>query len=271
MVVNSAAETASSGSASPPPAGGRPFAGRSALPSSRAVVGALLVSVAAVTAFATVRSARTGPTGTVVVATADVPAGQRLTEADVDERPVDLPAELAGRTYAQTGDVVGSVSVTPLAAGDPVLRTTVLAEDEAPPGARVFSFSVDRDRALDGALVPGEHLDVIATYGSGEAALTQVVARTVPLVRAGEVGRGALGAAGKVTVTVALPTDDEVVRVAHASQVAAVTLVRATGTSAAASPSPEARTPGPARSEVAASASSGAGERSTTTTTRTGG
>jgi Flp pilus assembly protein CpaB len=209
------------------------------------VVGALLVTVAAVTAFASVQAAQSGPRGTLVVTAREVAPGERLTAEDLVAQAVDLPPGLVTRGYDAVDAAVGAVALAPLAEGDPVLRSAVL-DGPPPAGTRSFSFSVDRDRALDGELHPGEPVDVLATYGSGESAVTLLVAGRAPLLRVGEGARGTLGSSGKVTVTIGLTDADQVLQVAHASQVAAVTLVRSAAAADGPVPS-EARAPSTTR------------------------
>lgn len=204
----------------------------------------------------------------MVVADGPIAPGERLTADRLRIVTADLPGALADRTFARVDDVAGGVALSALADGDPVVHTGVVAADQLPDDRRVLSFSLDRDRALDGAVQAGEALDLLATYGSGESAVTQVVARRAVVIRVDDAGRGSgLGGAGKVTVTVGLPSDDEVVRVAHASQVAAVTLVRSIEPGPG-TPDPEARTPTGARS--AGSAGAPAPSSTPTTTVRPG-
>jgi Flp pilus assembly protein CpaB len=212
-----------------PPAGPR-FDRSRPLPSGRAVVGALLMAVAAVGVFAALRTAGEGPSQTIVVAAADLPVGHTITAADLRVERGSLPGPETAAGFDATAAAVGSVTVAPLRAGDVVQRSAVLLPDQAASAGpdREVSFSVDRERALDGSLQRGERVDVLATYGSGDAAFTIVVARDVTLidVDSGSARSGAIGAGTKLTFTVALAGSDDVLRVAHATQVAAVTLVR---------------------------------------------
>ncbi len=71
---------------------------------------------------------------------------------------------------------------------------------------------------------------MLATYGTGSAARTLVVARRVQVLDLESAGTASLGSNGKVVVTVSLTDDDQVLATAHAAEVAAITLVRSTGT-----------------------------------------
>ena len=212
-----------------PPGAPRPrrrVVARRPLPSGRAVVGGLLVAVAMLAGFAVAGGSHRGPTGRVVVARHDVRLGTRLSPADVTLVAVDLPGRVAARSFTRVADLDGAVTLAPLAAGDVVQRTAV--STRGGDAGAVLSFPLDRDRALDGDLDLGERLDLLATFGTGDDAPTEVVARGVRLVAVDDDG-GGLEGAGKLVVTVELAEPDEVVAVAHATQVATVTLVRTTG------------------------------------------
>ncbi len=73
----------------------------------------------------------------------------------------------------------------------------------------------------------GEPLDLLATYGTGDSARTEVVARGLRLVDMDDAHQGLEGS-GKVVVTVELADPDLVVPVTHATDVATITLVRPT-------------------------------------------
>jgi Flp pilus assembly protein CpaB len=200
------------------------------LPNGRAVVGALLMSVAAVGVLAALRSAGDPSGRPIVVAAADLPIGHRLEATDLRVQRGELPDAARGAGFDTAAAVVGAVTVAPLRAGDVVQRSAVLAPDQQPvdgTGGRAFSFSVERERALDGALQRGERVDVLATYGTGDSAFTNVVARDVTIDDTDAGGRAnSIGANTKITFTVALANGDDVLRLAHATQVAAITLVR---------------------------------------------
>ena len=199
------------------------------LPNGRAVVGALLVTVAAVGTFAAYRSATEGPSSPVVVAAGDLPSGHHITATELRTERAELPPGAASRVFDSPSRLEGAVTVAPVHAGELIQSSSVvLAPDQEPPG-RSFSFGVERERALNGDLQRGEHVDVLATFGSGEGASTAVVARDVTLV---DVDAGAkssaIGASGKLTVTVNMSSGDDVLRLAHATAVAPITLVRTT-------------------------------------------
>ena len=175
-------------------------------------------------AFAIAGGSHSGPTGRVVVARRDVRIGSRLSADDVRIESIDLPTGVRPGTFSSTADLVGAVALAPLAAGDIVERTSISTAASGRSGTQL-SFPVDRERALDGDLEVGEPLDVLATYGTGDSARTEVVAHGVRLVDVDDSHQGLEGS-GKVVVTIELPDPDQVVPVTHATDVATITLVR---------------------------------------------
>jgi Flp pilus assembly protein CpaB len=197
---------------------------RRPLPSGRAVVGGLLVAVAMLAAFALANRPHHGPTGHVVVARRAVRLGSRLSTDDLRVESIDLPDGVASGTFSATSDLEGAVALAPLGPGDIVERSSVGTGTTGGPGAQM-SFPLDRERALDGRLEPGETLDLLATYGTGNDARTSVVAHGVRLVDVDDAHEGLEGT-GKLVVTVELPDPDLAVPVTRASAVATLTLVR---------------------------------------------
>lgn len=227
-----------------PDAGGRRIRPPRSLPGGRAVVGALLVAAAAVATFAAYLDATAGPTGRYVVATATIEPGTRLRSlGDVGERfgtvALELPSELAARAVPDSGvdDLVGQVVVTPLQPGD-LLTRTQLVEDGGVDGAQTLSFSLPRAAAVAGALRPGERVDVLATFGTGDGAYTAYVVRGIPLLRVASADGGPLGESTDLTLTVAVSALREVQALGHAVNTAEVFVTRSTATPAVDDPAP---------------------------------
>lgn len=199
---------------------------RRGVPGGRAVVGGLLVAVAAVGVFAAYGDATATPSTAYAVAAADLPVGHRISPADVDLRPMDLPAAVASRAFTAPDALAGAVTLAPLAAGELVQAGALLPAGRSAAPATELSFAVPVDRAVNGTLLPGERIDVLATYGTGSAAHTTVVVRGA-LVLGNDEGEQAIGASTRV-LTVALEDPDDVLRVTHAVRAGEVTVVRAT-------------------------------------------
>jgi hypothetical protein len=204
------------------------------LPGSRALVGALLVTVAAVGIFAAYAGADGRPQGRYVVARAAVAPGTALTREHVTVETGDVPAALAGRLYSSLEEVEGAVTLAPLVPGDVVQPSALLPVTVDGDGngagatpAREFSFAVERERAVNGDLRAGERVDVLATYGTGEGATTVVVTRDALVAEVDE-GTTSIGSTGTIVMTIAVDRPDDVLALAHAVDTAAVTVVRAT-------------------------------------------
>jgi Flp pilus assembly protein CpaB len=205
------------------------------LPSSRAVVGGLLIAVAMVAVFLVASGATVGPAQQAVIARRTIAIGHRLTVDDLDLAAVDVPDPTRARLFPTLDTAVGAITVAPLDADELIGRAAVVTTGTDLADTHDFSFPVDRERAVNGHLQPGETLDVLATYGTGDDARTEVVARGVRLLDLEEAGKATIGSNGKVVVTLAMTSADDVLRAAHASEVAAITLVRSDGSSSTAS------------------------------------
>ena len=199
---------------------------RRGLPGGRAVLGGLLVTVAAVGTFAAYGDATAGPTTSYAVAAADLPAGHRIGPDDVSLRAMDLPSAVADRAFTSPDALAGAVALAPLAEGELVQAGALLPPGAGTEPAAELSFAVPADRAVNGTLRPGERVDVLATYGTGAAAETVVVVRSALLLGNDE-GQEAIGASTRV-LTVALDDPDDVLALTHATRAGEVTVVRAT-------------------------------------------
>jgi Flp pilus assembly protein CpaB len=200
------------------------------MPGRRAVVGGLLVAVAVVGTFAAYSTAGSAPSDRVLVARASVSPGDRLSAADVRVERATLPADLTEHVLSDPDDLADAVALVGLEPGEIVQRSAVLERDASASettAVHEFSLPVDRDRALNGAIARGELVDVLATYGTSDAAYTVTVARRSRVVDVADTS-GGLGSDGRVVLTLAMPSPDEVMAATHASAVAVVTVVRAT-------------------------------------------
>ncbi|MCX7619411.1 MAG: SAF domain-containing protein [Acidimicrobiales bacterium] len=211
---------------------------RATLPSSRALIGALLVTVSAAGTYSAYNGAADGPRGSAVVAATAIDPGQRIDRSAIRVIRVDLPRGSAQNSFSDADAVEGSLALAPLAEGDLIQQSAVLppAADPRAAPAPQFSFTVERDRALNGTIKRGEHVDLLATYGSGDAAYTMVVARSAFVVSVTDGGNATLGSNAKLALTIELDNPATVVRAAHATQVAAITLIRTTGVATESSP-----------------------------------
>jgi Flp pilus assembly protein CpaB len=215
---------------------GRRVLDRPALPSARAVVGALLVTLSSVITFVAWQRASAGADRSYLVARRPVVPGERLGPGDLRSLPLELPAGLAASAFRDVDGLVGRVALAPIGEGELIQASQVSQEGSAPPMVMV-AFALPRDRAVDGRLRSGDLVDVFVTYPDQ----TTAVATGVPVVALGESGGGLTGG-GDLTVTLALDARQPRAELIHAVRAGEVTLVRSTG---AGPPEGGAPAPGP--------------------------
>lgn len=203
------------------------------LPGGRAVVGALLVTAAAVTTFAAYLNVTAEPTTSYLVALETLSPGTRFEQVEdvsaaFGSATVDLTSPLDERAIpvSEIESLVGRVLVAPLERGDLVLRT-VLVDDRGVAPARTMSFAISRTAAVGGVLRPGERVDVLATFGSGDASYTAYVVRGVPLLRITGLDGGSVEGSSELILTVAVTDPVAVQALGHAVNTADVFVVRA--------------------------------------------
>jgi Flp pilus assembly protein CpaB len=211
-----------------PDATDRLIAARRRLPGSRATVGGLLVAVAGEVLFVAARPAPHTPSSWYLIASHPIPAGTVLRATDLAREAIDLPASVAAQAVADADDVVGSVTLSPLARHQLLARAGV-----APPGRGaprpVLSFAVDPDRAAGGDLVAGDHIDLLVTWSHDAAATTQVVGHDLTLVAVRRPSDQGLGGSSELTLSVAVPDTDRLVPLVRAVRAGDLTVVRTTG------------------------------------------
>lgn len=212
---------------------GPSIARRRSLPTGRAVIGALLVTLAAIGLFTAYRQAVGEPDTQYVVVARPVEAGARIGVGDVRVDAIELPDGIAPTVFGDASTVVGAVAITPLGEGQLLQRSDVLllAPGEAAddPPWREFSFTIASARAVDGQIRPGERVDLIATYTTSGDTDTVVVFRDAPVLRRSESTDGLLASTGGLVITVALDDPASVLAAVNAVDDAQeLTVIRAT-------------------------------------------
>lgn len=199
---------------------------RPAIPNGRAIAGGFLVALAGLTTFAASRATGAAEHG-YVVATHAVPAGQRITAADLATKSMLLPGSLAtAQAFGSVAEVAGMVAGAPISAGELVQRSDVLSP-AGTRGTREISFSLPSGHALEGNLRPGDSVDVLATYGTWPAASTVAVLQGATVVASS--ASSGLGGSGRCAVTLAVRSARGVAGLVEALDAAQVYLVRSTG------------------------------------------
>lgn len=204
---------------------------RNTLPSGRAVIGALLVTIAVVGLFAAYRQSQQETGSAHVVVARTVSAGEVITTADLAVRTLDL-GEIAERTFTDPAQAIGSVAVQTLLPGQLLQQANVLQPGAGTDGADVgtfeISFAIDRSRALGGAIVPGEVVDVVATVDDGGTSCATVVVPKARVVSVGSSDPEVLSSRNDFSVTLAVDSDQSVLGLVYAVDEADITIVRST-------------------------------------------
>lgn len=199
-------------------------------PTGRAVTGGFLVTVAAVGTFAAYRGASDDRGRDYVVTTRDLPAGHRLERSDLRVEHGDLAMSLASGSFTSQDELEGTVTLAPMGPSDLIQRSQVTGiGDRVPDGASEFSFAIEREHALAGDIRRGEAIDVLATFGTGSDSYTLVVAQHATVVDTSDAGRATIGSGARLVITLALDSPDQTIALAHATQTAAITIVRTRG------------------------------------------
>ncbi len=222
----------------PPGPAPRPLRRRRTLPGGRAVFGGLLVAASAVGLFAAYAQASARHKTSYVVARHAVTPGTQLGPSDLSVSAMDLPPELRSRAFQRVTEVAGNTLVAPLAAGE-LVQASALVASRPGAAARVMSFPVERSHL--GPVKPGERVDVLATFGTGADAFTTIVLSQAQIVEVDR-SKSALGDDGSVVLTVGVDDPADAVALAHAVQLAKLTVVSATGAPAINGPPPTYRT-----------------------------
>lgn len=196
---------------------------RRSLPGGRAVIGGLLMAVAAVGVFAAYAGATDRPTDPIVVAADEIRAGQVIESDDLRVMEGDLPDGVARNTFESAEDVIGHVALGPIAPGELVQRGLV-TEDVSVDALHEVAITLPRAQIAVGRLKPGERVDVFVTADDS----TRSVVRGSQVVQIGATGDGSLTSDREIELVVAVPSGDDVAAVVHALRTGDVTVVRST-------------------------------------------
>lgn len=205
---------------------GRSIRPRRGLPDGRAVVGGLLVAAATVgTWWVSTDAGRVEP-ARYLVAARPIEPGHVLSAADVRRAPMQLPPSVRAEVYTDVESIVGQVALGPIATGG-LVQEGALEPVAGTERGREVSFAVGTEWAVDGALRPGDRIDVFATASTGEGATRRVLRSAV--VRHVSTAGGGLGEATGLTITVAVADPVALEDAVPALRTMAITVVRSTG------------------------------------------
>lgn len=197
------------------------------LPGTRAVLGGLLVTVAAVATFVVATGGETGPHDRYVVAKHVLSPGTVIGPDDLAVVALDLPPAQGAVAFTDIDELRGAVARGTIGPDELIDRTDVALPavlGEAPPRYREVSFAVPRARALDGAFSVGDRVDVVA---SSKTETTVVTAGATVIAVSG--GRNdSLTGNGDLVITLAVGDGRAAIAVAHGGANGELSVLRAT-------------------------------------------
>ncbi len=191
------------------------------LPGGRAVVGGLLMAVAAVGVFVAYDQAGKRPRDAIVVAARTIRAGEVLDASDLRAEEGELPDGALG--FGSVDALVGHVALGPIGDGE-VVQPGVVTDDAGAEAAHEVAITLPRSQIAVGRLKEGERVDVFVTYDE----VTRSVVRGTPVVQISADDDGSLTSDREITLVVAVPDGDAVAALVHALRTGDVTVVRST-------------------------------------------
>ena len=196
---------------------------RRSLPGGRAVVGGLLMAVAAISVFLAYTKAGERPTSPIVVAVERIRVGDVIEASDLGLVEADLPDGLLDHTFAAPEDLVGRIVLGPIAKGE-LVQTGMVTDDVTSGSLHEVAITLPRAQVAVGRLKQGERVDVFVTYDD----ITQSVVRGAEVVQIGASGDGSITRDREIELVVAVPSGDAVAALVHALRTGDVTVVRST-------------------------------------------
>ena len=164
---------------------------RRALPSGRAVLGALLITLAALGVVLATRLSDDSTFQTVVVATNDLGPGHLIEPEDVTTRRLRLDSD-ATFIVTDINAVIGTVTLGPVAQLEFIQRSNVtdMLSSEVPSGLAIVSLPVDPANAPS-TIAAGELVSILATFPDDDGLrgeVTELVADRLLVVSYGTDG-----------------------------------------------------------------------------------
>ena len=206
----------------------RSFSPRRGLPNGRAILGAVLVTAAAVGAFALATSGNDGPTTEYLVVVHDVAPGEALGLDDVEFEAMTLTPTLADAALVSTNGLDGATALRFLRAGELLVRQDLNGAPfvDGGPVTAIHEVTIPVPIArTPGQLVRGDRVTILA-YDDTEQATW--VAVEDALVLDFDDQSGGIGTSTEGRLTLGLATSAEVIRAGHLSFLD-ITVVLTTG------------------------------------------
>jgi hypothetical protein len=192
------------------------------LPTGRAVVGGLLVAVAALGLFTAWRQATQQHTTRYLVAAQDLPAGTVISAGSLATVEAKVDGTPARRLFADPDHLIGMVTTQSLQSGE-LLSASMVQPATAVGPVYEIAVSLSTDAALAGQVRVGERVSVMAS----DDHCSSVLATNAAVQRIEDQGDSL--SAGKYIVNLRLANADELLALAQASKAGTVRLARSDG------------------------------------------
>lgn len=182
----------------------------------------MLVGLLLVLGYSAAASRRTA----VLVVARDLPAGAVLHRSDLRSSRIAADGDILAALVSAREDrtVVGRRLAVPVAEGAPLPRSAVASPSASPVA---FTLAVPAAHALGGQLKPGDHVSVLATFGTPNGgATTQALARNLVVLSVGQPPTIGDPNQSTIPVTVSLGDPRLAARLALANSVAKIDLLR---------------------------------------------
>jgi Flp pilus assembly protein CpaB len=200
-------------------------AGRGAvLPGSRAIIGALLCTLAALITFGAYVRANRPPTTKYLVATKNLEPGAAITTSDVAAVAMELPDSLSRRALGPSVSLEDAVVLGPVAKGE-LFQVGNLIKKAGGSESRELSFPIDSAFAAAGRLRPGDRIDVFANHGD----VATPIATDLLIIATSALPEGVSNTRGTIVITVAYDGSFDGAELLGAAQTLKLSLIRRTG------------------------------------------
>lgn len=198
-------------------------------PGIRALTGGVLITLAVAGFWWSYTRSTATPSTRYMVAVTEIAPGVVLGSDHVGLQAIDLPSSVATGAFGASRDaeVLGAVAVNVIGVGELITSTDIrpVAVGDGVQSRYELSFEIDLARVLNGQLLAGELVDIVATNGTGATAQTLRIAADAQVLSVAEIGGGGLGL-GTVAVTVGVVSTPTVIAIVAANDQGVLTLVR---------------------------------------------
>lgn len=204
----------------------RVIAPRRGLPNGRAIVGALLVTLATIGSFAVATSGDSGPKTEYLVVSSPIAAGETVSLQAVTAEPMELSPTLITSALTTTAGLNGATALRDLRAGELLTSDDLIAahsiDGKAVTNIHELTFSVPLDRTPAG-IRRGDRVTILGT----SADVTSVAVEDA-LVLSIDTQPDQIGSSGNGALTLAIDDAETVMTIAHVTQTTDITVVRST-------------------------------------------